>query len=114
MRNQSARPQFVAVETGPILKRATRLLYNPGTLRFMISDFCPQSRDLRIGRIIRQKSRGNGSRIGEVGGLSGLVDVLKKRKERIESALGERIIFVVVATAAFCRETEESRSEGVL
>ena len=45
--------------------------------------------------------------------LTGLVDVLEKRKERIEIAHRDRIKLVIVTAGAFERQTQERGAEGI-
>ena len=63
-------------------------------------------------RRVGQPHRGRGCRLSEIGIEPGLVDVLKKRGERIKILLRDRIELVVVATAALEGEPEERGAKG--
>ena len=99
----------------PIRKCAPSGFTQRSELLFFCENLSRQLGEFLIGCGVGKQERRHGRVINKAGVriLPGLIDVLEKRKERIEIPHGNRIKLVIVTAGAFQRQTQERRAEGI-
>ena len=97
-------PLFKAVF--PARWELRQLFFGPGDLLRGI-------RDLSLVGVGSVKERGGRYRAGEIGVEPKLVNVVEEGEEFVVLLLGDRVVFVIVASCTFEGQAEERRGEGM-